>query len=311
MTAAPRLLLVPLLALGLQGCIAAVIPLAAAGAMGSAIRDNPETPQVETRMSAPVQPAKNDDGATAAPGAPDASPKATLVPLQALPAPTATDGEPGRKAASGERFSVLAGVTALPAPGQSVPALASAAFEAFADYALELAREDPLTGAARESALLAQPGVLAAERAPCRFGGNSVLVDLDPADGVFPGAQTPAPPGLAAQLARLRAAEIAVFWSTALTADKAGEVRQWLSRTGLDPAGDDEVLLLRYPDDRKQTRREEAGRSQCLIAMLGDERKDFDELFAYLRNPDAAVGLDAMLGRGWFLAPIPAEGPMQ
>ena len=123
---------------------------------------------------------------------------------------------------------------------------------------------------------------------------------------------------LAEAVARLRAAEVEIVWGTALTADRAGDVRGWLKRSGLDPDGKDRLLLLRYPEDRKQTRREDASSERCLIAMLGDERADFDELFDYLKNPDAAVGLDVMLGEGWFLAPVsqammgtatPNEGP--
>jgi hypothetical protein len=214
---------------------------------------------------------------------------------------------------------VAGGSLATRALAPSVPAAAEqATFAAFAEYALGVAARDPLNDDLRPSALLARPGVLLPERAPCNFVGNAVLIDLDPKGGVLDTALPVDHGALASALAKLRTAEVEVVWGTALTADRAGDVRGWLKRSGLDPDGKDRLLLLRYPEDRKQTRREEASSERCLIAMLGDERADFDELFDYLKNPDAAVGLDAMLGEGWFLAPVseaktaadaPTEGP--
>jgi hypothetical protein len=49
--------------------------------------------------------------------------------------------------------------------------------------------------------------------------------------------------------------------------------------------------------------REDANRDVCTVAIAGDERSDFDELFDYLRNPGGAVGLYPMMGKGWFLVP--------
>jgi len=40
-----------------------------------------------------------------------------------------------------------------------------------------------------------------------------------------------------------------------------------------------------------------------VVAIAGDERGDFDELFDYLRDPGSAVGLYPMMGEGWFLVP--------
>ena len=69
------------------------------------------------------------------------------------------------------------------------------------------------------------------------------------------------------------------------------------------PESRDILLLMRYPGDRKQTRREDLARRACLLAIAGDEREDFDELYAYLVNPEAALRLENLIGDGWFLVP--------
>ena len=63
------------------------------------------------------------------------------------------------------------------------------------------------------------------------------------------------------------------------------------------------MLLVRGPDDRKQLLRADANNDVCVVAIAGEQRGDFDELFDYLRNPDAAIGLDLMMDNGWFLVP--------
>jgi hypothetical protein len=94
-----------------------------------------------------------------------------------------------------------------------------------------------------------------------------------------------------------------VLWISRLPAGRAGEIAQALRASGLDPQGQDQLLLLRKATDRKQLLREDSSKDVCIVAIAGDERGDFDELFDYLRNPGAAVGLYPMMGEGWFLVP--------
>ena len=86
-------------------------------------------------------------------------------------------------------------------------------------------------------------------------------------------------------------------------------MRKALIAAGLDPAGRDELVLLRYPQERKQTRLEDFAAEFCVVALAGDERADFDELFQYLKNPAAAAPLEALIGKGWFLIPQPLTSP--
>jgi len=60
---------------------------------------------------------------------------------------------------------------------------------------------------------------------------------------------------------------------------------------------------MRYPGDRKQTRRDDLANVSCVIAIAGDSRTDFNELFEYLVKPEAALALELLIGQGWFLIP--------
>jgi hypothetical protein len=148
--------------------------------------------------------------------------------------------------------------------------------------------------------------MISPKRRPCAKRFPAVIVDLDRASSAF----TPDPAalpaaGLPAGLARLREAGIIVLWLSQQPASRVGDVAAALRASGLDPEGKDQFLLIRYGEDRKQLLREQANEDVCIVAIAGDQRSDFDELFDYLRDPDGAAGLDAMLGDGWFLVPPP------
>jgi hypothetical protein len=138
----------------------------------------------------------------------------------------------------------------------------------------------------------------------------AVVIDLDEgADTFVPGRLAPAPVEVAAGLARLRQASVVVLWISRLPASRAADVARALRTAGFDPRGQDQLLLVRNADDRKQTLREDASQDVCVIAIAGDQRGDFDELYDYLRNPDGAFALDSMIGQVWFLIPSLAGAP--
>lgn len=215
--------------------------------------------------------------------------------------------EPSEAASGGESpVAVLTNLTELPPPTPSDLGGANP-WQPFFDYAL--AQGSALKAAERpESALIVPDGLFVTpERRPCIQRFPAVIVDLDKMKEAFNAAGARPAPGLAQGLARLREAEIVVLWLTRLPAAQVGMVANTLRSSGLDPEGNDQFLLVRSPDDRKQILREQANQDVCVVAIAGDERSDFDELFDYLRNPDAAAGLDVMLGNGWFLVPPPFE----
>lgn len=307
----PRRSLLALGALGsslsLSGCVAAVIPLAAGTLMATSAKLGGDS---EPRTSTPA--AESPPAAMAiAPAAldQDAALTTTTIAPGALPAPTARFAD---EAGSGELvplqgrtsdgLTVLRGPIPPPSPGSE------RIVESFLSHALEQADRNPAL-APRQSALLAEPGLLRPERMDCGRKLPAVIIDLDPGKESFdPLGPVAANPRLAAALAELRAHEVTVFWTSHLGEGFEESLRSVLAQTGLDPQGQDRLLLLRSLDQRKHTRRTEIAGSYCVVAMMGDERADFDELFHYLRQPETALRLDAMLGSGWFLAePIPAQ----
>jgi hypothetical protein len=138
------------------------------------------------------------------------------------------------------------------------------------------------------------------------------VVDLDDGQAAFAPASAGLPsPGLAEGLARLREAGVVVLWVSQAHANDVRKVADALQLSGLDPTGRDPLLLVRNDSDRKQTLRQEANLDVCVIAIAGDRRGDFDELFDYLRDPATAVGLEALIGSGWFIAPAPLGAAAQ
>jgi hypothetical protein len=156
-----------------------------------------------------------------------------------------------------------------------------------------------------QSALLADnPSLDTPVHQGCLAQYPAVVIDLDDNSTAFdPAKLQTAPVAVAQGLAGLRAAGVVVLWISQLPAARATEVASALKSSGLDPQGVDQLLLLRRTDDRKQLLRANANDDVCVVAIAGDTRADFDELFDYLLNPGGAVGLYPMMGKGWFLVP--------
>lgn len=112
--------------------------------------------------------------------------------------------------------------------------------------------------------------------------------------------------GLIEALSSLRAAGISVIWLSDQPLAASETISAILNDAGFSQSDSDDFLFLdRGGEDRKQVRRWEAARHYCIVAMAGDDRSDFDELYAYLRDPDGAVTLEKMFDNGWFLTPPP------
>lgn len=278
MRRAPALLAL-LAALPLGGCVAAAaaIPILTAGGVtySERNRDGERKPAAAPVNAAPPA-ATTTATKTAAVKVPQSA-AFTVLDAKELPAPRPSDRREGD---------------------------ARQAWSAFSHHALAAA-VDP-AGNERHSAFLTAPGSLSPNTVDCGIYPPAVLIDLDPTGSTFdPMAKTSPAPGLAEALAGLRGHDIAVIWISGAFADAAPAIRSRLKASGLDPAGKDELLLLRYPDERKQERRASIADSHCLLAIAGDERGDFDELFGYLKSPNAAVALEPLIGDVWFLTPAP------
>ncbi|MEO0589045.1 MAG: hypothetical protein AAFZ11_00645 [Pseudomonadota bacterium] len=145
----------------------------------------------------------------------------------------------------------------------------------------------------------------------CADAKPTVLIDLDPAGSLYaPNTALLPSKQLSDGLDQLRAQGVDVAWISAASAGYAGDIRAALNDSDLDPGSTDTLILMRYPGDRKQTRRLALATRSCLVAIAGDERADFDELYDHLKEPDAALALEKLISDGWFLIPsLVAPGP--
>lgn len=251
-----------------------------------------------------------------------------LVPVVAggvmVAASSDTDNEPATAAAGAARPAgrepaaspVQALAPSLPASLPVAGPLASLQLTSFdPDFALMAQRtldlvaahkaaaaNDPETGPM--SALLIDPVALDGVRKPCLTEQSpAVVIDLDPEGATFVPPTGPTPlPEHAAALASLREAGIIIGWVSQSSISATGAVRNALEQSGLDPQGQDVLLLIAHDDQRKQSLRESFARSACIVAIAGDERADFDERFRYLRDPSVGAKPETLIGEGpWFL----------
>ncbi len=272
----------------LSGCVAAVIPVLAGGAI---VRS-------ETRAPDPA-PASASTAARApapAPATATAVGRATLIVGAAVPDPAASSAEPPGVAGAGAADDRSSGL----APP----------FAALLDHVQRrwrLAQE----GAPIQALVLDDSrSVLDPVMLPCDTRPGAVLVDLD-SDGRDNSAPLSASPGdWAAALAQLRALGAAILWVTARPADEAAVLAGALKSAGLDPAGADKVMGTAPGTERKQLVRQAAATRYCVLAVAGDTRADADEAYAFLRDPNAPLPVDNLWGQGWFLLPpaLPVAG---
>ena len=268
----------------LSGCVAALIPVAAGGLIAGKekLRTAPAFHQTDDVKMEPVV------------AAADAVPARQPVVLDG--AEQLAFNRPGARDRRAEAALV---------PGLQTPMGSDQAFSGFFEYVEAQAGRDPIL-VPRQSALLAVSGSLTPDRSDCSIRPPAVVIDLDPSGATLnPAVEAQAVPGMAKMLRTFRMRETDIFWISGLSALEAGAVRQRLIATGLDPAGRDGLPLMRRPDDRKQTRRRELSATHCVIAIAGDTKSDFDELFDYLKDSSAAWPLDELFDAGWFLTPLP------
>lgn len=256
------------------------------------------------------------------PARPEADPPAAEAAAEPVSATVIVDETPALASADPESEAVAATPSGIEVPEAGVEITELAAlppptpadlganpWNKFVNYAIE--QGAALTDAGTnlpDSALLSSEGItsLTAQRQPCGGTEPGVIIDLDNGEETFsPENAGPPAPGLASALARLREVGVVVLWISRADANRVDDVAETLRSTGLDPEGRDPLLLVLSEEQRKQTMRDDANENVCILAIAGDQRADFDELFDYLRNSDAAVGLEALIDSGWFLTPAP------
>ncbi len=312
---------------GLSGCVAALVPLVAATAIGGSEIDRAQTRKdflsagavnLGTQGRTSGQPAP---GFTADMEAIEDAPVGTgAIDLAAIDQPEPLSEESVSAVGIPDRDDGLTGQSGTMDPNDSdnpvravfdayAPALQEASpYAAFTGHALAQAQAFAAGDRLRSVVLQPRFDILRPETISCDGKPLAVLVDLDSDDDAswFDAGELYRQPGLVDMVQRLRAAEISVIWITDAPAQAADRVAAILEAAGLAESDSHDFLFIgRDSEDRKQVRRWEAAKYYCIVAMAGDERSDFDELYDYLLTPDGAVVLEPMFGDGWFITPAP------
>jgi hypothetical protein len=177
------------------------------------------------------------------------------------------------------------GLTALPAPADPV--------QQFVSHALAAAS---LGSTPSHSMVLSPQSTL--ERVsfmPCA-AGQPLAVALDAGLG--------AGSAFMLGLRQLRAFDVEVLWIA--DEDQVPSLRAALKGKGHAAGGDGPILTTSPGFERKELVRREATRAFCIVAVAGARRSDVEELYAFLRKPDAALGLERYWNAGWFVLPSPS-----
>ena len=281
----------------LSGCLAvAALPLMAGGAMvtGGHFRVRAATPRPKLTGTVRIAPAAEERTAGTAVASPPLLPPALT---QSAGNGLSGSGPAGRGVAEASPVPFDLRPPDRPAPDP---------WRDFFDYAAD--KGTAAAGKARGRSALLESGtpIGLPKLRQCDGKVPAVVIDLDSGAQAFtPGTAQRASPTMIDGLARLREAGVVVLWITALPAGDVREVAEALKTSGLDPASTDPLLLVRSAADRKQMLREDAQRDVCVIAIAGDRKGDFDELFDYLRDPASGESLDYLFGAGWFILPPP------
>ena len=267
--------------LSLSGCVAVVIPIAAAGLIGKKQIDAAKKRTRRAEVTLEDVPPAPKTAVEAPVGEPSVAEEAVSTDATTPPSPPSQDG----------------GISALDRLAQSG---IQNAYVPFARYALDQAAKRERGETVRSAVLVEQVSLLHPETLPCGALPMAVLIDIDIAPGTPTEIEIEPQNGFGPLLQILRESDIRVMWTGDMTANDAAPILDTL-RKGDDPAlRDDDVILLRDKHARKQEQKWQLARSNCVVAIAGDRKTDFDELYSYLRDPDYAIRLESFMGRGWF-----------
>ena len=271
-------------ALTLQGCVAVLLPIAAVGVIGK----------------------KEVDKARARTRAAEAGFDPSLIDKTL---PQVFVGEAPAEAIA----------TALPVPTQEVeaPGTLSAldrlslsnisnAYLPFARYALGEAGKRNTGGAARSAVLVERVSLSQPQTISCDAKPMAVLIDLDVAPGTPAEMDIERQNGFSALLETLRESGIRIAWLAETDESQLKPILDLLREGDAPVLRDTDLMLVGLPGSyRKQERRWALAASHCVVAIAGDRKGDFDELYDYLRDQSYAIRLELFTGRGWFELPHP------
>jgi hypothetical protein len=278
-------------ALLLQGCVAAVVPVVAAGAIGKNQID-----RAKKRARAAEEPASNGPIQS-----PEPSIAATNEPeiISQAPSPSHNDS-PSNNDDEPKSLTALDRIDASDINSPYLP---------FVRYAIGQSqkRRDGLP--LKSAVLVEQVSLSDPKTVACNDKPLAVIIDLDNApDAAHATDGNNSAKGFIDLMALLRESGITIGWISewsgkTAVAHFAGQMKNADGFSAI--VAGDKFLHARSSKQRKQELRWTLARDYCVIAVAGDRNGDFDELFDYLRNADYAIQLEMFMGNGWFRLPDP------
>jgi hypothetical protein len=266
-------------ALALQGCVAAVLPIVAAGALGKRQLDLGKKRAREAEEAMKVE------------GNPAPPPLVEVLDVPAEPEaipPASTE------------------TTAMAASERLAQSNISNAYLPFARHALEQVARRKRGESVRSAVLVDKVSLTSPVTIACGNKPMAAIIDLDIAPETPAEMDVEPQKGFGPLLEILRESGIKLAWISGVSEGQSAPSLEIL-RKGEEPALDErDLLFFGHPKFRKQEQRWLLSRDYCVVAIAGDRKSDFDELYEYLRDPDYAIRLDAFMNRGWFLALPPA-----
>jgi hypothetical protein len=272
-------------ALTLQGCVAVLLPIAAVGVIG---KKEVDKARARTRAAeAGFDPSLIDKTLPQVfVGEAPAEAIATALPVPTIEEPEA----PGT-------------MSALDRLAQSN---ISNAYLPFARFALGEAAKRERGGAARSAVLVERVSLSQPQTISCDAKPMAVLIDLDVAPGTPAEMDIQRQNGFAELLETLRESGIRIAWLAETDESQLKPILDLLREGDAPVLRDTDLMLVGLPGSyRKQERRWALAQSHCVVAIAGDRKSDFDELYDYLRDQSYAIRLEAFTDRGWFELPYP------
>jgi hypothetical protein len=297
------------ISMALQGCAAALIPVAAGGMLvKSRIDGANRARQAEASVGNTAPPIVIVGDAN--------DPKMTAeIPAQPAIASAADNVSEERMAnneVATENAPEALPIPELPSPDGPIRGSVASAklpdhpYADFAKYALEQADKRDAREIGRSAVLVEKVSLAFPKMIECSIKPLAVIIDVDADRNTTWDAKSYAA-SLAEVAELLRARDIRLIWFTDGTQNELPEILGPL-RSGAFPAvkSDDLISFGAKKGKRKQERRWKLADDYCVVAVAGDTKSDFDELYDYLRDQSFAIRLDAFWNRGWFLLPPPS-----
>jgi hypothetical protein len=292
-----------------------------AGVPASPVSNSNPNTDADASLSTRPDPGASQVSALTAQGAWAEEPQADSATIQQ---PPPMDDAPPAEMANTERSDIersdIKTPDTLPSPSAGLaPQLlqppAATPYDRLADFAADRSADFNLGRGMKSVVYNPDSGLENPTFAQCGEKPLAIILDLDNKDltdeqnaDLWRGAIDPAP-GVLAAVNEARRLNIAVFYMSEQLAQSGIRIEAALNEAGLGPAEPGIQLWLKGERglERKDLLRQVISRHYCVVAMAGDRKGDFADLYDYLRDPDAPAVrvLDPLFNAGWFMLPNP------